>query len=141
LNSRERTLGVELSTTIDAAIRRLTPYLAGANERDAYNEVILAARQMADVLSPMLAAGALKGKAAKEAANGINRLNLARYNLECIFGENKVLVPGHPSWQAMAAKQSEATGVKEPGVKEPGIEERGIPELEAEEPSSREAGK
>jgi hypothetical protein len=163
LNSRERTLGVELSTTIDAAVRRLTPYLVGATERDAYNEVILAARQMADVLAPLLAAGALKGSAAKEAANGINRLNLARYTLESILGENKPLVPGHASWQAMARASTEARfqdpegkGLDEKereardlwlkegktleeaaalAVKEPEIEEHGVPE--PKEPSNK----
>jgi hypothetical protein len=123
LNSRERSLGVELSVIIESVIPRLEPYLAGANERDAYNEVILAAREMADVLAPLLAAGAITGATAKHAAAGINRLNLARYNLECILGENKRLVPGHASWQAMAAKQFEGMGVKEPE-----IEEHGVPE-------------
>jgi hypothetical protein len=121
LRSRTQSLGVELATVIEAIIPRLEPYLAGANERDAYNEVTLAAREMADVLAPLLAAGAIKGEAAKRAATAINRLNLARYSLECILGENKVLVPGHASWQAAAAKQFK-------GIKEPEIEEHGVPE-------------
>jgi hypothetical protein len=156
LNSRHHVLSVELSSTIDAAVRRLAPYLAGADERDAFNEVLLAARQMADAYTPLLAAGALKGGAANEVANGVNRLNLARYSLECIQGENKALVPGHASWQAMARasmearfKDPEGKGLNEKereardlwlkegktleevaalAVKEPEVEEHGVPE-------------
>jgi len=108
LLSREQTVGVNLTTVIEGVVRRLEPYLVGANERDANNETMLAARAMADVLAPLLAAGAIKGEAATQAAAAINRLNLARYNLESILGENRVLTPGHASWQAMARASTEA---------------------------------
>jgi hypothetical protein len=128
-------LGVNLAVAIEAVLPRLEPYLVGANERDAYNEGMLAAREMADVLAPLLAAGAIKGEAVKRAAGAINRLNLARYNLECVLGENKVLVPGHASWQAAAGAR-----FREMGITEPEIEEHGVKEPEAKELSAKEVG-
>jgi hypothetical protein len=121
LQSREQSVGVNLTTIVESLVPRLEPYLVGANERDANNEVMLAARAMADVLAPLLAAGAIKGEAATQAATAINRLNLARYNLECILGENKVLVPGDASWQA-AAPKGKMPEVEEHGVPEPGAQ-------------------
>jgi hypothetical protein len=135
LRSREQSLGVNLAVAIEAVLPRLEPYLVGANERDAYNEGMLAAREMADVLAPLLAAGAIKGEAVKRAAGAINRLNLARYNLECVLGENKVLVPGHASWQAAAGAR-----FREMGITEPEIEEHGVKEPEAKELSAKEVG-
>jgi hypothetical protein len=158
LRSREQSVGVNLTTVIEGVVLRLEPYLAGANERDANNEIMLAARAMADVLAPLLAAGAIKGEAATQAAAAINRLNLARYNLESILGGNKVLVPGHPSWQALAearfkdpegkglnAKEREAKklyleeGKEELFAKAPEIEEHGVKEPKANEPSGKES--
>ena len=126
--SRNQSLGVELAVAIEAIIPRLEPYLTAANERDVYGEVTLAAREMADVLAPLLAAGAIKGETAKRAGGAINRLNLARYNLECILGENRILTPGQSSWQALARASTEAR-FKDPEGKRLNAKEREAREL------------
>jgi hypothetical protein len=93
-------------------IPRLEPYLASAAERDTDNEVMLSAREMADVLAPLLAAGVIKGETGKRAATAINRLNLARHHLE-MRNENWVPTQGHPSWLAALRASTEAR-VKDP---------------------------
>jgi hypothetical protein len=135
--SRIQSLGVDLQVIIEAVIPRLEPYLAAANERDAYTEGMLAAREMADVLAPLLAAGMIKGEAAKRAAGAINRLNLARFSLECALGENKVLVPGHASWQAAAEARLRDPAGKGLNAKELEVRALIAKELEAKGPEAR----
>jgi hypothetical protein len=118
-----RTLDLDVAEAVQDSVRELLqplePYLLSAYERGLYSDCLFAARQLIDLINPLLAAGAIEGRTGRKARAAIENFHLARHNLERMFGENAIDAGNaeSPEFQAAAevkvrAAEGESARVK-----------------------------
>lgn len=114
-----RSFTIDNATAVQDLVRELLqplePYLLDAYARGLYSDCLFASRQLIDVISPLLAAGEIKGRAGQKARAAIETFHLARHNLELRFGEEAIEAGNaeSPEFQAAARARFEVAGGEE----------------------------
>lgn len=108
----EKDVALAVQDTVRELLAPLEPYLSLVDERGLYNDALFAARQLIDLINPLLAAGVIEGRAGQKARAAIENFHLARHNIELRFGESGTDVGNADSdeFREGAEKRVEAAG-------------------------------
>jgi hypothetical protein len=111
----EKDVALAVQDTVRELLAPLEPYLYLVDERGLYNDALFAARQLIDLINPLLAAGVIEGRTGQKARAAIENFHLARHNIELKFGESGVNVGNADSdaFREGAEKRVEAAGGQE----------------------------
>jgi hypothetical protein len=110
MRSREQDDALQLRGIADEVARRLEPYLTSAMKCALYNDALFAARQLIDLVNPLLAIDQIGGSTGKKMRQAIDNYYIAHHALERVISDDMLRQGSTGAQASMAAKVQAAGG-------------------------------